>query len=47
MIMAVDAKKLEAMIQLRSVCTESMSRFPVMIDSTHTRRRCLVTPRYV
>ncbi|SPF37598.1 hypothetical protein SBDP1_1680001 [Syntrophobacter sp. SbD1] len=47
MIIAVDARKLEAMIQLRKVCTDRMSRFSEMTDSTQTRRKCLVTPRYV
>jgi len=34
MIMAVEARKLEAMIQLRSVCNRENVRFSVMMDST-------------
>ena len=41
---AVEAKKLAAIIQFRRVCTDKMSRFSVITDSTQIRRRCRVTP---
>ena len=47
MRMAVEARKLEAITQLRRVWTARMSRLFSMMDSTQWPRRWLVTPMAV